>query len=219
MKRLCSVALLIAILVSPAYSEEVKGQYLEARTCDIYTGACFANADTNLIGRNGVMAWRIDRGSFDQVKLDGLTIVAVVASKETLGLKQNQTPKSVIFVDSKATPTQRDALIQMAKTQAGDLLGNVIATRSTKIDFEMCECQGNVCAKLTAGDVRIETKCMDTLLHKSCGNDCEYYPPLAKGVVAKPALTVDHTFSGKDFNETWSDSERRGAYVGTFAIR
>jgi len=42
---------------------------------------------------------------------------------------------------------------------------------------------------------------------------------MSKGVTAKAAITVEHAFTGKDFKETWSDADRRGAYVGTFAIR
>ncbi len=36
---------------------------------------------------------------------------------------------------------------------------------------------------------------------------------------ATPAMASEHTFSGKGFNETWSDADRRGAYVGKFEVR
>ena len=54
---------------------------------------------------------------------------------------------------------------------------------------------------------------------RGCGNDTTFYPPLSKGVTAKPAIAAEHIFTGKDFKETWSDADRRGAYVGTFAVR
>ena len=56
----------------------IKGDYLEVRSCDIYTGPCFANAEMHLAGKHAVMGWQVDRGSFNRVKLDGLGVVAVV---------------------------------------------------------------------------------------------------------------------------------------------
>lgn len=213
-----STAALFA-LATCASATEIVGQYVEARTCDVYTGACFANADTSLTGRNGVLAWGVERGEIDGVRIDGLGIVAVLSAPETLGLKQNREVKSLVIVDEKATPTQRDALIKMAKNQAGALLANVIAIRTAKVDVNVCPCKEGGCSIVNAGDVRIETRCFDKNHERGCGADCNFYPPLTKGVTARAAMTVDHVFKGKEFNETWSDAERRGAYVGTFSIR
>src|ERR1017187_3328615 len=87
-----------------------KGTYLEARTCDVWTGPCFANADFNIGGKQGVMAWRIDKGQAGDVSLDGLSVVAVVLAGNTLGLEQRSPAKAVIIVDSKANDAQRAAL-------------------------------------------------------------------------------------------------------------
>jgi hypothetical protein len=198
---------------------DVKGQYVEARTCDVYTGPCFANADTGLAGRHAVLAWKVEQGSLGGTKLDGLGIVAVVAARETLGLKQTLPGKAVLIVDEKADAAQRKALIEFAKAQGGSLLEEVVAVRYAPVNLEICECKGNACAKVKAGEATVETRCLDAKHDKACGNESAYYPPLAKGVEAKPALAVEHTFSGKGFDETWRDTERRGAYVGTFSIR
>jgi hypothetical protein len=32
-------------------------------------------------------------------------------------------------------------------------------------------------------------------------------------------MAVEHTFAGRGLNETWSDADRRGAYVGSFVAR
>jgi hypothetical protein len=215
---LSALALCLCTL-GPAAAAEITGQYVEARTCDVYTGACFANADTSLTGRNGVLAWRVDHGEFCGAKLDGLGVVAVLSASETLGLKQNRATRSVVIVDAKATPAQSAALLAFAKKQAGDLLGEVVAVKSAPVDLTVCDCKENSCAVVKAGDVRIETRCLDKGHDRGCGNDIAFYPPLTKGVSAKPAVAVEHVFSGKEFKESWSDSERRGAYVGTFAAR
>jgi len=197
----------------------VRGQYVEARTCDVYTGSCFANADTGLIGKNGVLAWKIDSGTVAGTKLDGLGVAAVVASKDTLGLKQSGPGRGIVIVDAKATTAQRAALVAFARVQAGNLLGEIIAVRSAPFDLTICHCDGEGCAILKAGDVKVSTRCIDVDHDKGCGNETTMYPPLAKGVTARAAVAAEHTFSGKGLNETWNDAGRRGAFVGTFVTR
>lgn len=215
------IGIAFAFPVSAAeLSDSVKGKYLEARTCDVFTGPCFANADTGLSGRHAIMAWKIDSGTVHGTAVDGLSIVAVVAARDTLGLKQVAPAKAILIVDEKATSAQREALVAFAQKQGGTLLANVIDVRSSAIDIEICECPGNSCAKLTAGkDIRIETRCLDHKHDRGCGNEYAYYPPLASGVKAIAAMATESVFAGKGFNETWSETERRGAYVGTFATK
>src|SRR5262249_19308761 len=62
-------AVATCVAASTSLAGEITGQYVEARTCDIYTGPCFANADTGLTGKHAVMAWKIDKGSLGDVKL------------------------------------------------------------------------------------------------------------------------------------------------------
>jgi hypothetical protein len=215
-----SYLLLIPILLTlDASGPTVRGQYVEARTCDVYTGSCFANADTGLTGKNAVLAWKIDSGTVSGTKLDGLGVVAVVAASETLGLKQTAPSRAIVIVDDRATKAQRAALVAFVKSQTGSLTGDVVAIRSASFDLTMCKCDGEACAILKAGDVKISTRCLDTEHDKACGNETTMYPPLAKGVAAKAAMTVEHSFTGKGLNETWHDAGRRGAFVGSFVAR
>src|SRR3989440_5677354 len=112
MKRILTVALLaVAATAAPARATEITGQYVEARTCDVWTGPCFANADFNLTGKHAVMAWRIDQGKFNDVDLSGLSIAAVVAAHNTLGLDQTGPAKAVLIVDDRANSLQKEALV------------------------------------------------------------------------------------------------------------
>src|SRR5262245_19626735 len=46
MYRWLSLALLVAaVAVAPVQAGSISGHYLEARTCDVWTGPCFANAE------------------------------------------------------------------------------------------------------------------------------------------------------------------------------
>lgn len=217
---LLATAVALLIVAAPSSAAELTGKYVEARTCDVYTAPCFANAEMNLAGKHAVIGWRVDQGAVDGVKLDGLSVVAVVAASDTLGLKQTGPAKSLIIVDSKATSAQRDALVQLARREGGDLIENVIGVESAPIELTVGDCKEGGCASLVVGKVaKIETRCVDAKHDKICGNESAFYPPLSKDVEAQTAVALEHSFQGKAFNETWKDAGRRGAYVGSFAIR
>ena len=212
-----SYLLLLPALLSATPSATVRGQYVEARTCDVFAGSCFANADTGLTGKNAALAWKIESGTVAGTKIDGLGVVAVISVSETLGLKQTGTGRAVVIVDERATKAQRAALVKFVKAQAGSLVGEVVAVQAAPVDLTICTCDGGACAILKAGKVKVTTRCIDADHDKACGNETTLYQPLARGVSAKAALAVEHSFTGKELNETWKDGGRRGAFVGTFA--
>src|SRR5437868_11292842 len=105
MKRILALAALALLgAAAPLPAAGLTGQYVEARTCDVWTGPCFANAEMNLSGKHAVLGWKVDSGSLDQVRLDGLAVVAVVRASDTLGLEQTGPAQAILIVDARATP-------------------------------------------------------------------------------------------------------------------
>jgi hypothetical protein len=220
MFRALALASLGLLLVGvPANAAGITGLYVEARTCDVWTGPCFANAEVNLGGKHAVLGWKVEKGSLGDVTLDGLGVVAVIEASDTLGTRQTGTGKAVLIVDSRATTPQREALVRLAKQQAGDLVKNVVKVESARVELEFCPCSEGGCAKLNAGTAKIETRCLDHKNDKVCGNESAFYPPLSQGVNVKPAVAAEHRFTGTGVSETWSDAGRRGAYLGTFSAK
>src|SRR5437016_5326307 len=160
MYRWLSLAVLMVVFVVPAQAGGISGQYVEARTCDVWTGPCFANAEMNLAGKHAVMGWRVDKGTLDNVSLDGLSIVAILAASDTLGTAQTGRGQAVLLVDKRASSAQREALIALAKTQAGALLKNVVKVESVEISLDRCPCKNDACAVLKAGAAKVETRCL-----------------------------------------------------------
>ena len=218
-RTLSLAALALLLAAAPLSAAGLSGQYLEARTIDVWTGPCFANADVNIGGKHGIMAWKVAKGEFNKVRLDGLGVVAVVAASDTLGTRQTAPGKALLIVDERASRVQEDALIALAKQQGGELLRNVVAVRSAAVELSVCNCEEGGCGTLRAGDARIETHCLDHKHDKVCGNESAFFPPLARDVKAQPALAAENTFTGKGLDGTWKDSGRRSAYLGTFTIR
>jgi len=106
-----------------------EADYLQACNCD-YGCPCEFSAPPTLGYCDGMGAWRIKRGKYGKVKLDGLG----------LGFAAHW-PKAIhegngtvcIFVDEKAGPDQRDALLQIASGKAGGLPFEILATTFSKL--------------------------------------------------------------------------------------
>jgi len=128
--------ILLSAWALPA-SAELKGDYLEARSADVYTGPCFANSEVGLTGQEAILAWKVQQGDWNGVDLSGLTVVAVVRAQATLG-DPYHTPypaRSVLIVDSHATSLQRTALAAFAASMAGSLLDHVVRVESAPIQM------------------------------------------------------------------------------------
>ncbi|MFO0879147.1 MAG: DUF1326 domain-containing protein [Gemmataceae bacterium] len=217
--RLLATTLALIVGVSPAFAAGLSGAYIEARTCDIWTGPCYANAEMNLAGKNAVLGWKIETGSQGDVNLEGLSVVAVVGASDTLGQKQTGKARAVLIVDERATERQKAALVRFAQKQGGELTANVVKIETSRIELDLCPCKENGCAKLDAGLAKIETRCLNARHDKVCGNESAFYPALTRDVKVTPALAVEHSFTGSGAGARWSDAGRRGAYVGTFTVR
>src|SRR5512141_582325 len=102
------LVLVFALSVSAA-AQQIRGDYLETRSADVYTGSCFANGEVNLVGNQAILAWHIESGTWNGVQLDGLTVAAAVRARATLGDPYaNPYPaQAVLIVDDQANARQR----------------------------------------------------------------------------------------------------------------
>ena len=48
----------VCSLSAKSLTPTISGDYLEVRSCDVYTGPCVANAEMNLSGKEGMLVWR-----------------------------------------------------------------------------------------------------------------------------------------------------------------
>ena len=217
MKKLLLLALLFCAL--PAFAK-IEGDYIETRSADVWTGACTAMGEVNLMGDQAILGWRIRQGDFEGVRLDGLSIVVVVKARATLGdPKAAPYPaKAVFIVDDLATPQQRAALVRFAQEMGGEMLQNVVRVESAPIQLRVTErAHHSFVGILRAGDLAaVETRPLSEKDH-FCGNEETYYPPLTQVAHAMPGIATVDQFTGTGLDVTWSASGRRSAFVGTFA--
>src|SRR5437763_17038785 len=104
MKRatvLLAVVGLASTVSMSAGGTTVSGQYVEARTAEVFTGGCIMGSEAETMGKQAVLAWKIDRGSVNGVSIDGLAVVAALAGDVNLGLHEiggnQETGRAVVY--------------------------------------------------------------------------------------------------------------------------
>jgi len=197
----------------------ISGDYVEVRSCDVYTGPCFANAEMGLSGKEGILVWSVRQGAWNGVPLDGLNVIAVVRADGTLGdlRYQPRRGKAVLVVDRRATAKQQAALIDLARSLAGGLIQEVVEVKAASMEVAIGACARKGCASVKAGKlVEISTRCLGAKDHL-CGNEETFYPPLTDVDGPCPAFAELASDAGSGLNLTWDWVEKRNAFTGSFA--
>ena len=214
----CLAAIVLpAVLPVGVSAGEISGSYLETRTCQVYTGPCFANAETALAGREAMMAWKIDEGKRGSVDLAGLSVVVVVRGDNTLGhqgLNDANELRSAIIVDERASDEQRAALVEFAKDHAGRAGKEIVRVDAAPISMALntaelaARSRPAKLVKLTTRKAR-PTDCI-------CTNEVAFYPPLAKVDRFAAGVSIEAEYKGKGLGTRWSTPNSRSAYMGEF---
>jgi hypothetical protein len=200
-------------------AQQLRGDYIESRSTDVYVAQCFANGEVGLTGNFALMAWRVQDGSWNGVKLDGLTVAAAVRARATLGDPYGDPypAQAVLMVDDAATPAQRRALVALAQHEGGRLLENIVRVDYVPVILDVPDDLRTGNAVLRAGHLAtIVTRPLNHHDH-ICGNETNFYPPLTNVDHAMSAVALTDEFHGEGLDSQWSNHGRRSAYVGTFS--
>lgn len=209
--------LVLTVLLATSAFAQIKGEYVETRSADVYTGQCFANGEMGLVGDEAILAWHVTSGSWDGVPLTGLSIVGAIKASATLGDPYGKPypAKSVLLVDRQATPQQREALINFAQEMGGELLRHVVKVMDVPISMQVLQEHHGSAAVHAGSFVTVETRPIGDKDH-FCGNEVTFYPPLTPTTHAMPAVALTDEYQGQGLNDTWTLHDKRSAFVGTF---
>lgn len=211
---LTAIALLLTVTGAFAtQSETVQGEYLEARSVSVYVGACHYGSEFVEGGREATLVWNIHGGSWKGVSLDGLTVVAVVTAKNNLAI-DTKTRRSVLYLDAKATPEQRSALIDLITTKRREVVGQIIRTEIAPITFT----KQNVKYGLRVGKVLALS-----VSRYPCQNCTQphqiWYKPLEQIDTAIVGKSTAYHYQDKILSVTWNQGEdTNNVFVGNFAM-
>jgi hypothetical protein len=220
MKSASIVAIAIVLAAQAVTAGErgrVTGDYVEARTAEVFAGGCIMNSEAETMGRQAILAWRIASGSFDGVGLDGLTVVAAIAGDRNLGMREmgGEEPtsvKAIITVDPRATSAQRDALVALVRELSGGLISDIVSVEAGPVRF-------------ATTSKYVEVRVPDTLelvVNKemkhdpSCGA-MQWFKPFAPLMQSAMGTAEAHAFTGSGLGTRWSAPDKRSAFWGTFA--
>jgi len=208
----------VLALATSLLAQQIRGDYVESRSADVYTGQCFANGEVNLVGNEAILGWHIRSGSWNGIALDGLTVAAAVHARGTLGDPyENPYPaNAVLIVDEQANPQQRAALVAFAQQMAGELLQNVERVVSAPMELEVSSEHHGVALLRAGAFATVQTRSINGKDHV-CGNEVTFYPPLTELSHAMPAVAVTDAYRGPGLGVDWESHGKRSAFVGTFA--
>jgi len=216
--------LLVATAISVATSSlvagpapSVTGDYVEARTAEVFAGGCIMNSEAETMGKEAVLAWRITRGSYKGVNLDGLAVVAAVAGDRNLGIREmgGEAPtvvRGTIVVDASASAPQRDALVSLVGEMTRGLVTELRAVEQKPIRFA----ERSDLVEVDAGEARLRVNRKVT--HSASCGAMQWFHPLAAGTEAAVAMTDTQAYGGPILGTRWQQVDKKSAFVGRFAF-
>ena len=208
---------LLTALVSADDRARLTGEYVEARTAEVFAGGCIMNSEAETMGRQAVLAWRITSGAFDGVSLDGLTVIAAVAGDRNLGMREmgGEAPtavKAIITVDPRATLVQRTALVALVRELTGGLITQVVRVDTAPMRFAS---SANY-VEVSAADTLQLTIKKEMTHDPSCGA-MQWFKPFTQMAQSSMGVAEAHVFSGEGLGTKWSAPDKRSAFWGTFS--
>jgi hypothetical protein len=220
MQRIHTVVVVFLSIAVPALAAErdaVTGEYVEARTAEVFTGGCVMGSEAETVGRQAVLAWRVAQGSFDGVRLDGLTVVAAVVGDRNLGIREigGEAPtevKATLLIDDRADQSQRAALVSMVKASTGSLIGGIVETKAVPIRFAR---RANR-VEVDAGDAVLTVQ-TDMKHDMNCGA-MQWFHPLASTSTVAVAMTRAQAYNGRALGSRWQQVDKKSAFFGTFTL-
>lgn len=120
----------------------LKGDWFDVCKCAVPCPCTFAQPPTDG-DCEGILAWRINEGHYGDVKLDGLSLVALSYFEGNIWGGETKADMA-LFIDERADESQREALQAIWGGQAGgwmggfaELIGNMRGIEYAPIDFQV----------------------------------------------------------------------------------
>lgn len=218
MKRHLFVLGAAILLAVPAYGKPViSGDYVEARTAEVFAGGCIMSSEADTAGKQAVLAWHVRSGQFNGARLDGLSVVAALSGDRNLGIAEiggvaSRSVRAVAIVDSRATAEQAAALVGMVRRSVRTKIGDIVAVERAPITFARSGDRLNV----EAGTLAVLSAGPADTMHNNCGEE-QWFAPLSRIDGEQIAEVEAHAFQGTALGIRWSDPGKKSAFIGTFA--
>jgi hypothetical protein len=210
---LASLVLASAANTFAQSARPVSGEYVEARSAEVYTCGCLFSGQAETSGKEAIVAWKIDDGQFAGASLAGLKMAAVIVGEAHLGAYSHRPRSSSIYLDQSATPAQREAALAFLESNYSELLGSIVAVREAPISFR----KDNERTYVRIGEVA-EVVVRDARLPEDAHpGSTQWYQPFVPLKQTALAMTLYYRFSGHEHPVRWqSDDMGITGFTGAF---
>ena len=127
---------------------EIEGRLLEVCTCNVLC-PCWVGEDPDYKTCDTTIAWGIDKGTIEGVRVDGLTFAVSAHIPKNILIPKSW--KAIVFVDDRATTDQEGVLLRLFTGQLGGavadlagLIGEVVGVERAPITFTVEGGQGKL---------------------------------------------------------------------------
>lgn len=201
-----------ALSGSRAEADNLRGDYVEARTASVFAGACHYNGELTTTGRDALMAWDVASGSWGGVSLAGVRALAVVSADANL-VDEHAARRSELIVDSSATEAQAAALVKAFESRYAAALGRVVSVRRAPVVFR----HDGASYSVGSSSVALNVEAMpDNLCCRM--PQLVWYAPLVQLEGRKVGYTRKATYAGGPAGDSWERAGENGAFYGNFSL-
>ena len=217
MKRAVLAAAFMLAAVPAFAGGSIVGDYVEARTAEVFAGGCIMSSQAETMGREAVLAWHVRTGEYDGEQLAGLSVVAAVAGDRNLGIREigGEAPSAVrgiVFVDKNATPAQQRALVRLAQTLSRGLITDIVDVKPVSVAYNATDTM----IAVTAGEAKLAVQ-----RHQHHTPGCgamKWFTPFSSIDTAMIGVTDANEYDGRALGIRWGDPNRKSAFSGTFTL-
>ncbi|HYL94088.1 MAG TPA: DUF1326 domain-containing protein [Alphaproteobacteria bacterium] len=216
MRFVCVLALglLLCLQLSGQSNSRVAGEYVEARSGEVYTCGCLFSSEQVTAGKEAILAWHIREGEYRGTALAGVKAAAVIVGKGNLGLTAtNRT--SVLYVNQGSTSDQQEAVVDLLSHNYGQVLGEIISVHTAPVSFDKNNGETYVRIDNIAAVVIRSVR----LPEDAHPGSFLWYGPFIPMKAPMLATTLYYRFWGPDFRRQWWTAEPGiTAYTGDFVL-
>jgi len=197
-----------------AEPKPVIGDYIEARSSHVYTCGCLYSGEEVTSGREAILGWHIQEGTWQGVQLNNLSLVAVLISEENLGINQDIPRQSILYLDADANEQEKSALLALITHHFFSILGDVYSVHTAPIIWEA---DSEAPWVMIPGKVEVSVRAAQP--EDAHLGSHKWYDPFIPLTQETLATTKYYSYQDNDLDINWWDFEPRIAgYFGTFVL-
>jgi hypothetical protein len=209
------VSLLCAWPLAAGDAPAVSGDYVEARSNEVYTCGCHYSGQITTAGREAILAWRITRGVYQGTPLAGVKVAAVIVGDANLGA-YDAPRRTALYLDESASDAQLQAILALWQREYSQALGKIATVHRVPISFAQ---QGDTIRLSIPNLVEVQAR-KARLPEDAHPGSYRWYGPFVPLRNSSLATALDYEYSGMDFQHQWQDlMPSINGYLGEFTLK